>query len=77
MNSIGRLPKNSRDEKFTDLLETIWGADLADIQSLSKYNKGIKYLSSAIDLFSKYRRAVPLKGRGISMTDAFQKIISK
>ena len=32
----------------------IWGADLADMQSLSKYNKGIKHLLCAIDLFSKY-----------------------
>ena len=32
----------------------IWGVDLADMQSLSKYNKGIKYLLWAIDLFSKY-----------------------
>ena len=32
----------------------IWGVDLADMQSLSKFNKGIKYLLCAIDLFSKY-----------------------
>ena len=32
----------------------IWGVDLADIQSLSKYNKRFKYLLCAIDLFSKY-----------------------
>ena len=24
--------------------DNIWGVDLADMQSLSKYNKGIKYL---------------------------------
>ena len=39
----------------------IWGVDLADMQSLSKYNKGIKYLLCAIDLFSKYARVVPIK----------------
>ena len=32
---------------------SIWGVDLADMQSLSKYNNGIKYLLCAIDLFSK------------------------
>ena len=32
--------------------ENIWGVDLADIQSLSKYNKGNKYLLRAVDLFS-------------------------
>ena len=29
------------------------GRDLADIQSLSRKNKGIKYLLCAIDLYSK------------------------
>ena len=48
------------------------------MQSLSKYNKGIKYLLCAIDLFSKSTGVVPLKDkRGITIVDAFQKIISK
>ena len=48
------------------------------MQSLSKYNKRIKYLLHAIDLFSKYAWAVPLRGkRGIAIVNAFQKIISK
>ena len=48
------------------------------MESLSKYNKGIKYLFSAIDLFSKYAWVVPLKyKRGITIVNAFQKIISK
>ena len=41
----------------------IWGVDLANMQSLSKYNKGIRYLLCAIDLFSKYAWVVPLKGK--------------
>ena len=64
--------------KVYHLLGTIWGVDLADMQSLSKYNKGIKYLLCEIDLFSKYAWVVPLKHkRGISVINAFQKIISK
>ena len=48
------------------------------MQSLSKYNKGIKYLLHAIDLFSKYAWAVPLKDkRGNAIVNAFQKLISK
>ena len=48
------------------------------MQLLSKYNKGIKYLLCAIDLFSKYAWAIPLKDkRRISIVNAFQKIISK
>ena len=46
------------------------------MQSLSKYNKGIKYILCAIDLFSKYAWIVPLKyRRGISIVNAFQKIL--
>ena len=39
----------------------IWGVDLADMQSLGKYNKGIKYLLCAIHLFSKYVWIFPYK----------------
>ena len=45
------------------------------MQLLSKYNKGIKYLLFAIDLFSKYAWVGPLKDkRGISIVNAFQKV---
>ena len=48
------------------------------MQSLSTYNKGIKYLLCAVNLFSKYAWVGPLKDkRGISIFNAFQKIISK
>ena len=46
------------------------------MQSLTKYNKGIKYLLCAIDLFSKYARVIPLKDKkGTSIVNAFQKIL--
>ena len=55
----------------------IWGVDLADMQSLSKYSKGIKYLLCAIDLISKYAWVVPLKDkRGIIIENTFQKILN-
>ena len=54
------------------------GVDLADMQSLSKYNKGIKYLLCAIDLFSKCTWVIPIKDtKGTSIVNAFQKIITK
>ena len=45
--------ENLREENFRD---NIRGVDLADMQSLSKYNKGIRYLLCAIDFFSKYAK---------------------
>ena len=48
------------------------------MQSLSKYNKGIKYLLCPIAFFRKYAWVVSLKDkRGISIVNAFQKIVSK
>ena len=48
------------------------------MQSLSKYNKGIKYLLCAIDLFSKYAWVIPIKDKkGASIVNAFKKIISE
>ena len=47
------------------------------MQSLSKYNKGIKYLLCAIDLFSKYAWVTRLKDKkGTSIVNAFKKILN-
>ena len=72
------IRKFMRRKVYSSFRDNIWGFDLADMQSLSKYNTGIKYLLCAISLFSKYTLVDPLKDkRGISIVNAFQKIISK
>ena len=48
---------------YSSFKDNIWGVDLADRQLISKYNKGIRYLLWAIDLFSKYTWLVPLKDK--------------
>ena len=63
---------------YSGFKDNIWGADLADMQSLSKYNKGIMYLLYAIDLFSKYAWVIPIKDKkGITIANAFQKILKE
>ena len=48
------------------------------MQSLSRKNKGIKYLLCTIDLFSKSAFVIPLKDKkGISIVNAFNKIIKQ
>ena len=48
------------------------------MQSLSRKNKGIKYLLCAIDLYSKYAFVIPLKDKkGITIVNAFNKIIKQ
>ena len=52
------------------------GVDLADMQLISKSDKGIKYLLCVIDLFSKYAWVVPLKDKKVTpITNTFQKIL--
>ena len=36
------------------IIDNIWGADLADMQLISKFNKGICFSLCDIDIFSKY-----------------------
>ena len=72
------IRKFKRRKVYSSFRDNIWGVDLADMQSLGKYNKGTKYLLCAIDLFSKYVSVIPLKDqREISSLNAFQKIVSK
>ena len=45
------------------------------MQLISKYNKGVRYLLCAIDLFSKHDFVVPLKyKKGITIANTFQRI---
>ena len=72
------IRKFNRRKVYSSFKDNIWGVDLADMQSLRKYNKEIKYLLCAIDLFSKYAWVVPFKNKQSStVINAFQKIISK
>ena len=72
---IKRFDKRKVYLQFKD---NIWGVDLADMQSLSRKNKGIKYLLCTIDLYSKYAFVIPLKDKkGINIVNAFNKIIKQ
>ena len=54
------------------------GADFADMQLRSKFNKGFRFLLCAIDIFNKYAWVLPLKDKkSISTVNAFQKILDK
>ena len=54
--------------------DNIWGDDLADMQLISKFNKGFRSLLCVIDIFSKYSWVVPLKDKkGIILLMPFKK----
>ena len=72
------IRKFNKRKVYSSFKDNIWGADLADMQLLSKFHEGIKYLLCVIDLFSKYAFVVSVKDKkGISIVNAFQSILNK
>ena len=72
------IRKFEKRRVYSTFKDNIWGADLADMQLLSKYNKGIRFLLCVIDIFNKFAWVVPLKDKkGISIVKAFQIILKQ
>ena len=68
------IKKFKQRKVYSPFKDNIWGVDLADMQSLSKYCKGIKYLLYAIDLCSKYAWVIAIKDKkGTSIVNTFKK----
>ena len=44
----------SKRSVISNGIDEIWAADLVEMQTFSKWNKGIEYLLMVIDVFSKY-----------------------
>ena len=59
------IRKFQKRKVYSSFEDNIWGADLADIQLISKYNKGIRFLLCVTDIFSKYEWVAPLKDKKI------------
>ena len=54
------------------------GPDLADMKSISKFNKGFRFALCVIDNYSKYAWVILLKDKkGTTITNAFQKFLDK
>ena len=71
------IRKFKKRQVYSSFKDNIWGIDLADMQLISKYNKGIRYLLCANDLFSNYAFVVPLKDKeGTTIVNAFQSILN-
>ena len=70
------LRKFEKRTVYSRFRDNIWGADLADMQLISKFNKGFRFLLCVIDVFSKYAWVIPLKDKkGANIVNAFQKIL--
>jgi len=59
-------------------LDDQWVADLVEVQPLAKYNRGIRYLLTVLDVLSKYAWVQPLKAKtGVALVHAFDKILKQ
>ena len=60
--------KSYTNQRLKNLKEgkcNIWAADLAEMESLSSKNRGVKYLLCAIDVFIKHALLKPLKDKKV------------
>jgi len=64
-----------RRKTFAKGIDDLFQADLADMQNLSRFNDGYRFILTCVDVFSKRAFAIPLKDkRGPSVAEAFEKI---
>ena len=59
------IRKFKKRKVYSAFRDNIWGAGLADMQLISKFNKGFRFLLCLIDIFSKYACAVPSKDKKV------------
>ena len=59
------IRKFKKRKVYSGFKDNIWGADLADMQLISKFNKGFRFLLCIINIFSKYPWVVPLKDKKV------------
>ena len=48
------IRKFNKRKVYSSFIDNIWGAYLADMQLISKFNKGFRFLLCVIDNYSKY-----------------------
>src|ERR1043165_856908 len=55
--------KFRRNQTLSKGIDHIWQSDLVDVQPLSRFNNGFRYLLVVIDTFSRYAWVQPLKNK--------------
>ena len=73
-----QITKFRRERIIPLYKDETWSADLIDKSSLSKYNNNYKFISTVIDIFTKYAWAIPLENKsGLYITNGFKTILSE
>ena len=61
-----------KEKVHLPFIDKIWGADLADMQLISKFHKGFRSLLCVIDTYSKQAWVIPLKvKKEVTITNTF------
>ena len=72
------IRKSNKRKVDPTFIDNIQGADLADMQLVSEFIKGFRFLLCVIDIFNKYPWGIPLKDKkGNTITNDFQKILKE
>ena len=72
------IRKFKKTKVQSPFIVNIWGPDLADMQLISEFNKGISFSLCVIEIYSKYAWVLPLKDKKvITISNAFQKILKE
>ena len=67
-----------RRKTYAKGIQDLLQVDLADMQQLSRFNDGYRFIMTCVDVFSKRGFAIPLKDkRGSSVAAAFEKLFTK
>ena len=70
-----KFPRLNAHARYSD---EIWCLDLAQMDKLSRWNRGINFLLVTVDVFSRYLRVEPLRRKGAeAVKAAFIKMCSK
>ena len=70
--------KFNKRKVLSPFIDKIWGADLAIMQLINKFNKGFRFLLCVIDIYSKYAWVILLKNKNcITITNTFQKLLKE
>ena len=70
------IRKFNKRKVHSHFIDNIWGADLAYMQLIRKFNKRFRFLLCIIDTYSKYAWVIALKDKkGITTTNIFQKMM--
>ena len=72
------IRKFKKHKVYSCFKDSIWGADISDMQLIRKFNKGFQYLFFVVNFLGKYACVASLKNKKIiTITKAFQIVLNK